>query len=63
MIGKVRDIYVHDNKNSRKENERRDKSAVLEIKYAKIFGNKHSLQGGRKVVVYSASTQNRKKQN
>lgn len=31
-------------------------STVLEIKHAKIFGNKHSLQGGNKVVVFSENT-------
>ena len=40
-------IYAHDNKNSRKENEKTDKSTVLEMKRAKIFENKHSLKDGR----------------
>lgn len=48
--------YTHDNKSSRKENEKRGKSTVIERKHAKTFGNKHSLQGGRRVVVYSEKT-------
>jgi hypothetical protein len=36
---------------------------MLEIKYAKIFGNRHLLQEGRKVAVYSENTQSKKKPN